>query len=176
MLLGISLGLCPQEVPRSSSASPRKTPSITTLLLGFTQSAARLVVLASRLVVLAAVLLHCITLLHTLLFNQSLTEHHISKGRQFWGTENRSFVEERKHLPTTSVITYPLYWEARNQHHCPWMYLDKNVCSAEMDAGGIPICFMHPITKIQLLQPCQKFVTQIWNSLYTGYNSHLPSK
>ena len=34
---GISRGFCPLEIPRSSPASPRKTPSITPLLLGLTQ-------------------------------------------------------------------------------------------------------------------------------------------
>ena len=38
LLLGISLGLCPQEIPRSSPASPWKTPSIHPLLLGLTHS------------------------------------------------------------------------------------------------------------------------------------------
>ena len=38
LLLGIYLGLCPQEIPLSSPASPRKTPSIPPLLLGLTQS------------------------------------------------------------------------------------------------------------------------------------------
>ena len=33
---GISRGRSPREIPRSSPASPRKTPSILTLLLGFT--------------------------------------------------------------------------------------------------------------------------------------------
>ena len=37
MLLGISLGLRPWEIPRSSPASPRKIPSIPPLLLGLTQ-------------------------------------------------------------------------------------------------------------------------------------------
>ena len=37
MLLGISLGLRPQEIPRSSPASPRKTPPIPPLLLRLTQ-------------------------------------------------------------------------------------------------------------------------------------------
>ena len=37
LLLGISLGLCPREIPRSNPASPRKTPSIPPLLLGLTQ-------------------------------------------------------------------------------------------------------------------------------------------
>ena len=36
MLRGISRGQSPREIPRSSPASPRKTPSILTLLLGFT--------------------------------------------------------------------------------------------------------------------------------------------
>ena len=37
LLLKISLGLRPQEIPWSSPARPRKTPSIPPLLLGFTQ-------------------------------------------------------------------------------------------------------------------------------------------
>ena len=37
LLLKISLGLNPWEIPRSSPASPRKTPSIPFLLLGLTQ-------------------------------------------------------------------------------------------------------------------------------------------
>ena len=37
-LLGISLGLCPQEISQSSPASPGKTPSIPPLLLGLTHS------------------------------------------------------------------------------------------------------------------------------------------
>ena len=37
LLLGISLGLCPREIPQSSPASPWKTPSIPPLLLGLTQ-------------------------------------------------------------------------------------------------------------------------------------------
>ena len=37
LLLGISLGLCPREIPSSSPASPRKTPSIPPLFLGLTQ-------------------------------------------------------------------------------------------------------------------------------------------
>ena len=36
LLLGISLGLRPREIPRSSSASPWKSPSIPPLLLGLT--------------------------------------------------------------------------------------------------------------------------------------------
>ena len=38
LLLGISPGLRPWEIPRSSPASPRKTPSIPSLVLGLTQS------------------------------------------------------------------------------------------------------------------------------------------
>ena len=38
LLLGISLGLLPREIPRSSPASPRKTTSIPPLLLGLSQS------------------------------------------------------------------------------------------------------------------------------------------
>ena len=38
LLLGTSLGLCPREIPRSSPASPQKTPSIPPLLLGLTHS------------------------------------------------------------------------------------------------------------------------------------------
>ena len=38
LLLGISLGLRPQEIPRSSPTSPRKTPSFPPLLLRLTQS------------------------------------------------------------------------------------------------------------------------------------------
>ena len=38
LLLGISFGLCPQEIPPSSPASPWKTPSIPPLFLGLTQS------------------------------------------------------------------------------------------------------------------------------------------
>ena len=38
LLLWISLGLRPREIPRSSPASPRKTPSIPPLLLGLTHS------------------------------------------------------------------------------------------------------------------------------------------
>ena len=38
LLLGISLGLRPREIPRSSPASRRKTPSIPPLLLGLTQA------------------------------------------------------------------------------------------------------------------------------------------
>ena len=38
LLLGISLGLRPPEIPRSSPASPWKNPSIPPLLLGLTQS------------------------------------------------------------------------------------------------------------------------------------------
>ena len=38
LLLGISLGLRPREIPRSSPASPWKTPSIPPLLLGLTHS------------------------------------------------------------------------------------------------------------------------------------------
>ena len=38
MLLGISLGLCPREIPWSSPASPRKTPSFPPLLLRLTHS------------------------------------------------------------------------------------------------------------------------------------------
>ena len=37
LLLKISLGLCPREIPRSSSASPWETPSIPSLFLGLTQ-------------------------------------------------------------------------------------------------------------------------------------------
>ena len=37
-LLRISLRLCPRELPRSSPASPRKTLSITPVVLGLTQS------------------------------------------------------------------------------------------------------------------------------------------
>ena len=37
LLLGISLRLLPQEIPRSSPDSPRKTLSISPLLLGLTQ-------------------------------------------------------------------------------------------------------------------------------------------
>ena len=37
LLLGISLGLRPWELPRSSPASPWKIPSIPPLLLGLTQ-------------------------------------------------------------------------------------------------------------------------------------------
>ena len=37
LLLGISLGLRPREIPRSSLASPRKTPSFRPLLLRLTQ-------------------------------------------------------------------------------------------------------------------------------------------
>ena len=36
LLLGISPGLCPREIPRSSPASPQKTLSIPPLLLGLT--------------------------------------------------------------------------------------------------------------------------------------------
>ena len=36
LLRGISRGGSPREIPRSSPVSPRKTPSILTLLLGFT--------------------------------------------------------------------------------------------------------------------------------------------
>ena len=35
LLLRDSLGLCPREIPQSSPPSPRKTPSIAPLLLGF---------------------------------------------------------------------------------------------------------------------------------------------
>ena len=38
LLLGISLGLRPWEIPRRSPASPRKTPSIPPLILGLTQT------------------------------------------------------------------------------------------------------------------------------------------
>ena len=38
LLLGISLGLCAQEISPSSPASPWKTPLIPPLLLGLTQS------------------------------------------------------------------------------------------------------------------------------------------
>ena len=38
LLLGISLGLRPQEIPRRSPASPRKTPSFPPLLLRSTHS------------------------------------------------------------------------------------------------------------------------------------------
>ena len=38
LLLGISLRLCPWEIPRSSPASPWKTPAFPPLLLKFTQS------------------------------------------------------------------------------------------------------------------------------------------
>jgi len=38
LLLGISLGLRPREIPRSSPASPRKTPSFPPLLLRLTHS------------------------------------------------------------------------------------------------------------------------------------------
>ena len=38
LLLGISLGFRPREIPRSIPASPRKIPSIPPLLLGITQS------------------------------------------------------------------------------------------------------------------------------------------
>ena len=38
LLLRISLGLCPQEIPRSSPASPWKTSSSPPLLLGLTHS------------------------------------------------------------------------------------------------------------------------------------------
>ena len=38
LLLGNSLGLRPLEIPRSSPASPQKTPSIPSLLLGLTYS------------------------------------------------------------------------------------------------------------------------------------------
>ena len=37
LILRISLGLCPREIPRSLPASPRKTPSVPPLLLGLTQ-------------------------------------------------------------------------------------------------------------------------------------------
>ena len=37
LLLGISLWLRPLEIPQTSPASPRKTPSIPPLLLGLTQ-------------------------------------------------------------------------------------------------------------------------------------------
>ena len=37
LLLGISLGLCHQEIPRSSPASPWKTPSFPPLSLRLTQ-------------------------------------------------------------------------------------------------------------------------------------------
>ena len=37
IFLRISLGFCPWEIPRSSPASPWKTPSIPPLLLGLTQ-------------------------------------------------------------------------------------------------------------------------------------------
>ena len=38
LLLEISLGLCPWEIPQSSPAIPRKTPSIPPLVLGLTHS------------------------------------------------------------------------------------------------------------------------------------------
>ena len=38
LFLGISLGLCPREIPRSSPASPWETPSFPPLLLRLTQS------------------------------------------------------------------------------------------------------------------------------------------
>ena len=38
LLLGTSLRLRPRVIPQSSPASPRKTPSISLLLLGLTQS------------------------------------------------------------------------------------------------------------------------------------------
>ena len=41
LLLGISLGLRPQDISRSNPASPRKTPSIPPLLLGLTHYATR---------------------------------------------------------------------------------------------------------------------------------------
>ena len=40
LLLGISLGLRPREIPRSSPASPQKTPSFPPLLLRLTQTVA----------------------------------------------------------------------------------------------------------------------------------------
>ena len=60
LLLGIFLGLCPREIPRSSPASPWKTPSIPPLLLGLTHAAIMSLKLYSMLILKENLLLFAV--------------------------------------------------------------------------------------------------------------------